>query len=115
MNPIDEYIEQFPAATQTILRKLRAVIREAAPEAEERISYQMPGYFLGGRLVWFAAFTRHIGFYPTASGVEAFEAELAQYKHAKGSIQFPLDKPLPFDLVTRIVKFRIAENASKGK
>ena len=115
MNAIDDYIKQFPDPSRSLLRRLRSTIREAAPGAEERISYQMPGYFLEGRLVWFAAFKKHIGFYPTASGVAAFEAELAPYKHATGSIQFPLDQNLPFDLVARIVRFRVAENLAKAK
>jgi uncharacterized protein YdhG (YjbR/CyaY superfamily) len=116
---IDEYIAGFPPDVQEKLRKLRATIREAAPDAEETISYQMPTFALHGNLVHFAAFKNHIGFYPTPSGIEAFKNELAVYKGAKGSVQFPLDKPIPYDLVSRIVAFRVKENlaiaAAKGR
>ena len=112
-DPVEAYIGQFSEPIQVLLRGLRATIREVASEAEERISYRMPAYFLGGPLVYFAAFARHIGFYPTASGIASFESELSAYKHAKGSVQFPLDKPLPLDLVARIVKFKAKENRSK--
>ncbi len=110
---IEAYIGQFPEATRSILRRLRATVREAAPGAEERISYRMPAYFLEGPLVYFAAYARHVGFYPTASGIEAFAAELSPYKHAKGSVQFPLDRPLPYELVARITKFKIEDNARR--
>jgi len=108
---IDEYIAGFPLEVQTILLKLRAVIRNAAPEATEKISYQMPTYFLNGNLVHFAAFKHHIGFYPTPSAVADFSAELVAYKNAKGSIQFPIDQPLPYDLIERMVRFRVEENS----
>lgn len=108
---IDEYIAGFPLEVQTILLKLRAVIRAAAPEATEKISYQMPTYFLNGNLVHFAAFKHHIGFYPTPSAVADFSTELIVYKSAKGSIQFPIDQPLPYDLIERMVRFRVAENS----
>ncbi|HUX40086.1 MAG TPA: DUF1801 domain-containing protein [Rectinemataceae bacterium] len=111
---VDDYIAQTPEPARAILRKLRDCIRKAVPEAEEKISYRMPAYFLNGPLVYFAAFSRHIGLYPTANGVEAFEPELAAYKHAKGSVQFPLDKPLPFALVARIVKFKVLDNTKKA-
>jgi uncharacterized protein YdhG (YjbR/CyaY superfamily) len=107
---IDAYIASFPAETQKILRELRATIQAAAPEATEKISYQIPTFALKGNLVHFAAFTNHIGFYPTPSGIEAFQQELAMYAGAKGSVQFPIDKPLPLELIGRIVKFRVAEN-----
>jgi uncharacterized protein YdhG (YjbR/CyaY superfamily) len=94
---------------------MRKLICISASEATERISYQMPSFFLNGALVWFAAFERHIGFYPGASGVAAFENELAKYKHAKGSIQFPNDQPLPVGLIKRIVKFRVKENLKKKR
>ncbi len=110
---IDEYIAQSPKAVQPTLRKLRSTIQEAAPEAEEKISYQMPGFFLNGQLVWFGVHTNHIGFYPTASGVEAFKKELSGYKQSKGAVQFPLDQPIPYELVRRIVKFKVAENHKK--
>ena len=116
---IDEYIALFPADVQVTLTEMRAAIQAAAPEAEEKISYAMPTFFLKGNLVHFGAHANHIGFYPTPSGMEAFKQELSVYKTAKGSAQFPMDQPLPLDLVTRIVKFRVAENlaaaAAKSK
>jgi uncharacterized protein YdhG (YjbR/CyaY superfamily) len=113
-NSIDEYIATFPEEIQRILEELRAVIRTAAPEAEEKISYQMPTFVLKGNLVHFAAFKKHIGFYPAPRGIEAFKDELSAYKGAKGSVQFPLDQPVPLELVSRIVKFRVAENLKKA-
>ncbi len=110
---IDEYIAQSPKAVQPTLRKLRATIHEAAPEAEEKISYQMPGFFLNGQLVWFGVHTNHIGFYPTGQGISAFKKELSGYKQSKGAVQFPLDQPIPYDLVRKIVKFKVAENRKK--
>ena len=112
---IDEYIASFPADIQERLRQMRAVIREAAPEAQEKISYQMPTFFLHGNLVHFAAFKNHIGFYPAPRGIEAFKDELAAYEGAKGSVQFPLDQPLPLDLVRRIVQFRVADQLQNAK
>lgn len=110
---IDAYIEQYPQDVQQILQKIRAVIQEAAPQAEEKISYGMPGFAYHGALVWFAVHTRHVGFYPTAAGVEAFKQELFAYKTTKGAVQFPLDQPIPYDLIRRIVKFKLAENLKK--
>lgn len=110
---IDEYIAQFTPEVQELLQNLRDVISASAPDAQERISYQMPAYYLNGNLVYFAAFKNHIGFYPTASGIEAFKEELSGYKSSKGAVQFPIGKPLPYDLVERIVKFRAAENSKK--
>lgn len=107
---IDEYLIQFPAAVQELLSNIRMVIKEAAPDAEERISYRMPCFAHHGVLVWFAAFTHHIGFYPTASGITAFKDELSKYKGAKVSVQFPIDQPIPYDLIKRMVAFRVAEN-----
>ena len=107
---IDEYIALFPADVQAKLNDLRATIKAAAPEASEKISYAMPTFFLKGNLVHFGAHANHIGFYPTPSGMEAFKQELSVYKTAKGSAQFPNDQPLPLELVTRIVKFRVSEN-----
>ena len=107
---IDEYIALYPEQVQAKLNQLRAAIKAAAPEASEKISYAMPTFFLAGNLVHFGAHANHIGFYPTPSGMEQFQQELSVYKTAKGSAQFPLDQPLPLDLVTRIVKFRVAEN-----
>lgn len=116
---IDEYIASFPADIQAKLQEIRATIRAAAPAAEERISYEMPAYYLKGNLVYFAAFTHHIGFYPTASGIAAFQKEIEGYASSKGAVQFPIHKPLPLDLIGRIVRYRVAENlknaARKGK
>jgi len=111
---IDEYIQAFPPHIQDILYKIRQTIRKAAPEATEAISYQMPTFRLNGNLVHFAAHKNHIGFYPTPTGTEAFKAKLAQYQGGKGSIRFPLDKPVPYDLIEKIVAFRVAENTSKS-
>ena len=110
---IDEYISQFSPEIQDVLKTLRKVIKESAPDAEEKISYQMPTFFLNGNLVHFAAFKNHIGFYPTPSGIDAFKHELSQYKGAKGSVQFPIDKPLPYELISAIVRFRVDENIKK--
>ncbi|MEK4509013.1 iron chaperone [Paenibacillus sp. FSL K6-2524] len=107
---IDEYIRKFTPEVQTILESLRKVIKESAPGAEEKMSYQMPTFALHGNLVHFAAYKNHIGFYPTPSGIDAFREELAEYKGAKGSVQFPLEKPLPYELISKIVKFRVDEN-----
>ncbi|GAP12644.1 uncharacterized conserved protein [Longilinea arvoryzae] len=116
---IDEYIAAFPPDVQAKLQELRAAIRAAAPDAEERISYQMPAYYLKGNLVYFAAFTHHIGFYPTSSGIAAFQKEIEGYASSKGAVQFPINKPLPLELVDKIVRYRVAENlknaAKKGK
>lgn len=114
-NSIDEYILQFSPEVQEILKTLRKVIREAAPEAVEKISYQMPAFALHGNLVYFAAFKNHIGFYPTASGVAAFKNELSVYKGGKGSVQFPIEKPLPYELISKIVKFKVAENIKQAE
>lgn len=112
---IDEYIASFPADVQAILQKVRATIRKVAPEATEAISYQMPTFKLNGNLVHFAAFKNHIGFYPVPSGIEKFKKELSAYKGAKGSVQFPLDRPIPYGLISKIVKFRVKENLEKVK
>lgn len=109
----DDYIDRFPKEVQQLLKKMRMTIKKAAPEAKETISYGMPAFTLEGMLVWFAAHKGHIGFYPKASGISAFKKELAGYKQAKGSVQFPLDKPLPVALVTRIVRFRVKESLAK--
>lgn len=107
---IDAYIESFPEDVQKKLEELRRTIKEVAPEAEETISYRMPTFKLQGNLVHFAAFENHIGFYPTSSGIDAFEDELSEYKIGKGSVRFPLDEPVPYDLVREIVEYREAEN-----
>jgi uncharacterized protein YdhG (YjbR/CyaY superfamily) len=112
---IDEYIAGFPKHVQEILEKTRTTIRKAAPDAEEIISYQIPTFTLKGNLVHFAAHKNHIGFYPTPSGIEKFKKELSVYEGAKGSVKFPLEKPIPFGLISRIVKFRVSENLERAK
>ena len=107
---IDEYIAGFPEEVQEILQKIRMTIRKAAPGAEEAIKYQLPTFTLNGNLVHFGGFKEHIGFYPVPSGMEAFQEDLAAYKTGKGSVQFPFDKPIPYDLITKVVKFRVQEN-----
>ena len=107
---IDEYISRFPAEVQEILRTLREVIEKAASGAEEKIGYQMPTFVLFGNLVHVAAFKKHVGLYPAPRAIEAFSIELERYERGKGSVQFPIDRPLPYDLVGRSVKFRVAEN-----
>lgn len=110
---IDEYISSFPNDVREILEKIRTTIRKAAPGAEEKISYQIPTFTLSGNLVHFAAYEKHVGFYPGSSGVKRFKRELSAYDGAKGSVQFPLGKPIPFGLVSKIVKFRVRENLQK--
>ena len=110
---IDEYINTFPENVQRILNELRQTIKEAAPDAQETINYQIPTFTLNGNLVHFAAFEKHIGFYPAPSGMEAFEKELSAYKRAKGSVQFPIDQPLPLPLIRRIVEYRVKENLER--
>jgi uncharacterized protein YdhG (YjbR/CyaY superfamily) len=110
---IDEYIAQFPADIQKILTKIRKTIRKVAPGATEKISYRMPAFFLGKNLVYFAVMKNHIGFYPGAEGVAAFAAELGGYKISKGAIQFPLSKPVPYDLIARITAFRAERDRKK--
>ena len=110
---IDEYIASFPKNVQIILEKLRRVIKESAPIAEETINYGIPTFKLNGNLVHFAAFKRHIGFYPTSSAIVAFKKELSSFKHAKGSVQFPIDKPIPYNIVKKIVNYRVKENLAK--
>lgn len=116
---IDEYIAMFPHEVQEVLQQLRSVIKEAAPEATEKIGYQMPAFNYHGSLVFFAAYKKHIGFYPTSSVIPPFQEQLSAYKVSKGAIQFPIGKPLPYDLISRIVAYRVAENdqkaAEKGK
>ncbi len=112
---IDEYITGFPAEIQEKLQAMRATIHAAAPEATEKISYQMPTFFLQGNLVHFAAFKNHIGFFPTPSGLEHFPAEVGRYQTSKGTIQFPLTEPLPLELVTKITQYRVQENLSRAR
>lgn len=112
---IDEYIAEFPSETRKVLEELRALVKSLAPEATEKISYAIPTFHLNGNLVHFAGYEKHVGFYPGASGIEAFKEELKPYKSAKGSVQFPLGQPLPADLIRRMVEFRVAENTGKGR
>jgi len=112
---IDEYIATFPEEIQKILSELRATIKAAAPDAKEKISYQMPTFDLKGNLVHFAAYKNHIGFYPAPSGIEKFRDELSAYEGAKGSVKFPLEKPVPYDLIAQIVAFRVKENLEKAE
>lgn len=111
----DAYLERFPKNVQRLLQKMRLTIKKAAPQAKETISYGIPAFTLNGLLVWFAAHKNHIGFYPRASAIAAFKKELSAYKGAKGSVQFPFDKPLPLALISRIVKYRMKQNLSKKK
>jgi uncharacterized protein YdhG (YjbR/CyaY superfamily) len=111
---IDEYIAGFPQDVQEILLKIRQIVRETAPGATETISYQMPTFRLESALVHFAAFKKHIGFYPVPSGIEAFKEELAEYITGKGTLQFPLDQPIPYDLIRRVVAYRVQENLAKA-
>lgn len=112
---IDEYIALFPKDVQEILEKIRITIKKAAPTAQETINYQMPTFTLHGNLVHFAAYKNHIGFYPTPSGIENFKKELSVYEGAKGSVKFPLDKPIPYTLIGKIVKFRVKETLKKAE
>ena len=112
---IDEYIRTFPPDIQKILERLREIVHESAPGAEEAIRYGIPTFRLNGNLVHFAAYKNHIGFYPAPSGIEAFRNELAPYIHGKGTVQFPVDRPVPYDLVRKIVEYRAKENTGAGK
>ncbi len=112
---IDEYIAAFPPDVQERLQAIRQVIHESAPQATEKISYQMPTFYLNGNLVHFAAFKGHIGFYPAPTGLDAFKEEISKYKHSKGAVQFPLDQPVPYDLIRRMTEYRVAENLKLKK
>ena len=112
---IDDYISRYPKDVQVILRKMRLAIHKVAPAASERISYQIPTFYLQGNLVHFAAFSKHVSFFPTSSGVAKFQKELTKYKTSKGTIQFQLDQPIPYDLLRRIVVFRVKENLKRAK
>jgi uncharacterized protein YdhG (YjbR/CyaY superfamily) len=111
---VDEYIRMFPKDVQAKLESIRQLVRKLAPEAQEKISYQMPTFYLDGNLVHFAAFNKHIGFYPTPSGIEAFQKELSKFKNAKGSVQFPMDRALPMALIKRMVKYRLEKNRKRA-
>jgi uncharacterized protein YdhG (YjbR/CyaY superfamily) len=115
INEVDTYISAFPPEVQALLEQVRATIKQNAPDAEEIISYQMPTYVYHGNLVYFAGYKNHIGFYPVPSGIEAFKKELSVYKDAKGSVQFPLNQPMPLELIAKIVRFRVAENKKKAQ
>ena len=115
IDSIDDYILNCHPDVQERLQQLRMIIKEAAPEATEKISWKMPTFVLNGNLVFFAAFKKHIGFYPLPSGIEAFKDELSEYKSSKGSVQFPLNKPLPFELISRMVKARVDENTRQAE
>ena len=112
---VDDYIGTFPAAVRQLLEELRRTIREAAPGAEEAIVYQIPTFRLNGNLIHFGAYKSHIGFYPAPSAMKAFACELAEYECAKGSVRFPIDRPLPLVLISEIVRFRVRENLAKRK
>jgi uncharacterized protein YdhG (YjbR/CyaY superfamily) len=112
---IDEYIAQCPAEVQPVLEKIRTTVKEEAPQAVEKISYGMPGFYQNGMLVWFGAHERHIGFYPTGEGIEAFKDEIGGYKWSKGAVQFPLDQAIPFDLIRKMVRYRLEQNAKERR
>jgi uncharacterized protein YdhG (YjbR/CyaY superfamily) len=112
---VDGYIAGFPPDVQRILKQVRSTVRKAAPAAEETISYRIPSYTLKGKLVYFAAFKKHIGFYPRVTGIAKFKRELSTYEGAKGSVRFPLDRPIPLGLISKIVKFRVKENVARAK
>jgi uncharacterized protein YdhG (YjbR/CyaY superfamily) len=112
---VDEYIATFPKETQIILEHVRKAVKDAAPQAKETISYQMPAYRLNGILVWFAAFKNHIGFFPKVSAMEVFKKDLTKYEVSKGTIRFPLDEPIPIALIKKIVKYRVTEDTEKEK
>jgi uncharacterized protein YdhG (YjbR/CyaY superfamily) len=112
---VEDYLSWFSVETKKKLIEMRKIILEAAPEAEEKISYAMPAYFMGKALVYFAGYKQHIGFYPTSSGIRNFQSEFGDYKYSKGAVQFPLDRPLPKKLIIKIVKLRVKENQQKQK
>ena len=112
---VQEYLSAQPAPVKAMLQQMRSTIKEAAPGAEEVISYNMPAFKLQGMLVWYAAFKNHIGFYPAPMGIDEFKDETAIYRTGKGTLQFPLDQPIPYDLITKIVKFRVQRNLEKRK
>jgi uncharacterized protein YdhG (YjbR/CyaY superfamily) len=115
MSAIDEYIETFEPEIQKTLKEIRSVIKAEAPEAAEKIAYGMPTFYLNGNLIHFAAFKDHYGIFPSPSGIDAFEKGLAPYRSGKGTLRFPLDKPLPWDIIRKVVQFRVKENANKAK
>ncbi len=112
---VDDYFNAFPEDIQHILKQIRKTVKDAAPQAEEVISYNMPAIKLNGILVYYAAYRDHIGLYPTASGIETFRNDFSEYKWSKGAVQFPIGKPIPLDLIAKIVRFRLDETTAKGK
>jgi uncharacterized protein YdhG (YjbR/CyaY superfamily) len=110
---IDEYIAAFPPEVQSILERIRSTIRQAAPKAEEKISYKMPAFALDGDLIYFAAFKKHIGVYPPVRGDEKLSKEISRYRGEKGNLKFPLDEPIPYALISRLVKFRVKEHLKR--
>jgi uncharacterized protein YdhG (YjbR/CyaY superfamily) len=112
---IDDYIAAFPPDVQSILNKIRLTVRETAPEAEEKISYRMPAFFLDGVLIYFAAFKKHIGIYPPVRGDEALDKKLARYRGEKGNLQLPLDEPIPYDLIRRIIKLKLKQHLARAR
>ena len=112
---VDDFIAKYPTDVQKILRKIRAIIRELAPDAHEKLGYGIPTFTLNGNLVHYSALTNHIGFYPTPSGIEKFKKQLSKYEGAKGSVQFPLDQPIPYDLIRKITEFRVKEQRAKSR
>ena len=112
---VDDFIAKYPTDVQKILRKIRAIIRELAPDAHEKLGYGIPTFTLNGNLVHYSALTNHIGFYPTPSGIEKFRKQLSKYEGAKGSVQFPLDQPIPYDLIRKITEFRVKEQRAKSR
>lgn len=110
MTVVDDYISGFPEQTQSIMQQMRTIIHQEAPGVQEKISYGMPTFFTNGNLVHFAGYKKHIGFYPTPSAISQFEAQLKEYKYAKGSVQFSLDQPIPYDLIRKMVQFRVKES-----
>ena len=112
---VDEYISTFQPGTKGILEEVRKTVKEAAPQAKEVISYNMPAIKMNGVLVYYAAYKEHIGFYPTASPIDIFKNEISAYKWSKGAVQFPIDKPMPLDLISKIVKFRVQQDSEKAK
>lgn len=112
-NPVETYIASFPEPVQKLMHHIAATIRAAAPGATEETSYQMPSFHLNGPVAYFAVYKHHIGFYPTPSAITHFKKEIAQYKSSKGAVQFPLDKPIPYDLIDKMVRFKVSENSHK--
>lgn len=115
LSPIDSYIAEFPEDVQKVLQKVRKTIAKVAPMAEEAMAYGIPTFKVNGNLVHFAGYNTHIGFYPSPAGLTAFKKEISKYKNAKGSVQFPLDQPIPYDLIEKITKFRLKQNLEKMK